>query len=139
MTEPRDIEHSQPPEVVGNDLVFLYRGINRTHDSKRAGGWWSTNPYYSLVRVGNGSMFVAIVDKSELKQHATDVSIEADYENYLFPDQDPSTARMVTPEELEALRKKATFSKGAIGGTMMKPPDNPIEAGREIFSPHDRE
>lgn len=127
-------EQSPGIEEQENDLVYLYRGIERTHSQERVGKWWSTNPYYALTKA-SGSLFFAKVPKAELEKYAKDVSLEAEYENYYFSDQDPSTARLVTEEELKELQSKARYSKGKIGGTMMKPPDNPIEVGRAIFKP----
>lgn len=135
MSESKNDEASQSPENTEDYLEYIYRGIDRAHEGERAGQWWSTNPYYVLNRVGkNGTMFVATVSRSELEKHAKDVSLEAEYKNYFFSDKDPSTTRQATPKEMEELQSKATYVKAKVGRMLMKPPENPIKVGREIFS-----
>ena len=113
--------------------VLLYRGID-TASKGRLGHWWSTNPYYSLrySNGGRGEMYVARLGPSEIAKRATDVSIEAEYQNYLFKE-DPPAARQVTPEEIAELKSQTTFIQGAIGGMMMHTPENAVEIGKAIF------
>ncbi|MBD3303794.1 hypothetical protein GF343_01490 [Candidatus Woesearchaeota archaeon] len=80
-----------------------------------------------------GELYVARIDSEILKQMSKDVSIEAEFENFFFEKQDPPNVRRATPEEIVLLTGKATFSQGRIGGMLMKPPEDPIAAGKAIF------
>jgi hypothetical protein len=119
--------------------ILIYRGMKTEHDRERIGHWWITDPYHALVYSNNGAgqMFVASVDRTELAEHAKDASTEG-LRTYYFADQDPSSARLATPEEIEALRTATTFSiedRSITGG--IKTPDNGIEIGESIFGPKD--
>ena len=115
--------------------ILLYRGVNQSnYKYGRTGRWWTTNPYYAYRHSNNGKgMYVAKIDEIDLKRLSTDVSIEEDFQNYYFRDIDPPGNRQVTSEEIKRLLRFATFSKGTIGGTMMKQPNDPIKVGRSIF------
>lgn len=114
--------------------VLLFRGVDIESSGDRAGKWWSTNPYYSLRRsdTGKGSLFVAKVSPADLVK-AKDVSLEAEYQNYFFEEEDPPGTREVTEEEMKKLLENTTFTKGALGGQMMATPQNAVEIGRRIF------
>ena len=113
--------------------VLLYRGINQPNLKNKIGHWWSTNPYYAQRFMGpKGEMYVAKIDSALLEKMSKDVSIEAEFQNYFF-EEDPPGVRRVLPEEITLLLGKATYSEARLGGTLMKPPDDPIAAGKEIF------
>jgi len=123
--------------------TLLYRGVSYKDNGSRIGQWWTTNPYYALVYAngGNGKMFVARVDTDALAQLSHDVSQDEGYENYGFVDQDPPGARIVTKDEIEALKFISRNEAGNIdatdlpGGQLLKTPADPVEAGRSVFEP----
>lgn len=125
------------------DKILLYRGTAEAReDASRAGAWWSTDPYYALrfSNGGEGQLFVAQVQREELTNYATDVSLDEGYENYLFAERDPDSVRLATSEEIKALNGRAAIDTPPNmpgGGSMLKRPDNPIEVGYEIFGPKD--
>ena len=114
--------------------ILLYRGINQPNlKYGRAGRWWTTNPYYAYRFSDDGKgMYVAKIDERDLNKLSIDVSIEEEFQNYYFRNIDPPN-RIATSEEIKRLLSYATFSKGIIGGIMMKQPNNPIEIGKKIF------
>jgi len=115
------------------EKIFLYRGIGVKHTTDIMGNWWTTNPYYALVRVGDtGTFFVAKVQPNELEELASDVSLEGNYQNYFFKE-DPPYARTATEEEVEKLRSRTTYAKSGPGGLHMKTPDDAIEIGEDVF------
>lgn len=118
-----------------SQYTLLYRGVNQPNLNRRIGRWWSTNPYYALHFAGSkGEMYVAKISKLDLKELAKDVSIEEDFENFFFQVQDPPGARKVIRREIKELLSFATFTEtSGPGGTLMKPPADPIAVGKEIF------
>ena len=87
-------------------------------------------------------MFVAEVDTETLERLANDASIEAEYQNYVFPEEDPPDARPVTAEEIAALKAatvvtslKDTDFPG--GGDMVQWPVNAVAIGQAIFRPNE--
>jgi hypothetical protein len=135
-TENFDSKQFQTSESKERDAVVrLYRGIGKKIERERAGAWWSTNPYYALrySNAGGGEMFVAFATEEQLVLLAKDVSIESDYQNYFFREQDPPKMRSVTAQEIDELKSYAQFHKQEIGAVTMKPPENFIEIGNRIF------
>lgn len=112
--------------------VYLFRGLANTKEG-RIGAWWSTNPYYALrfAQGGTGSLYMAKVPMSALNT-AIDVSTENEYSNYFF-NTDPPDARLVPPEKIKELQSYMVASNGLIGGTLQRPPTNPVEIGRKVF------
>ena len=119
--------------------TLIYRGTGENRGHERMGAWWSTDPYYSLRYAdgGKGQFFVAQVDDDELTKHANIASIDEGYEIYIFPMQDPTTARLATAEEIEALRSEAIIDNPTDlpGGPLLRRPSNSVEIGYRIFAP----
>ena len=122
--------------------ILIFRGITKTHERDRAGAWWSTDPYYALFHAGGGagSLFVASVDEETLAKLSKDASIDEDYENYLFPKQDPPGIRTASTEEIEALRGARPTQpedENPLSVGMVMHPNNAVEIGQRIFGDGD--
>lgn len=138
-----ELNPSSPNLEPQAQTTLLYRGVSHEDNESRIGQWWTTNPYYALVYAngGSGKMFVARVDTDKLDQLAHNVSQDEGYNNYGFVDHDPPGARVVTQDEIAALKIISLNEASNIGasdlpgGQLLKTPDNPIEAGKAVFDP----
>lgn len=127
--------------------VVLFRGVgSKRKDTGRAGKWWSTSPWYAMRhKSSDGTLYVAEVEETELKRLAKDASIEGDFENYFFGNQDPPGAREATREEIDEYSKHEITSNPRPGHpgflshmVFVKKPENHVELGKKIFGKKSR-